>query len=129
VGGVPLGRAELAATINPESRLFFHAVVEPASDTGHVEVKGSVPLKLEPAQAEGGGAPGYAGGTLGPAGTSRRARGGRGGAQGGGGGGREKGVEGLGAGTGVGAGEEEGQGPGGGRKATGRRVVGACCGA
>eukprot|EP00897_Mesotaenium_endlicherianum_P001207 jgi/Mesen1/1113/ME000123S00282 len=43
VGGVSLGRAEVAAAVTPSSRVAFHAFLEPSTHTGHVRVQGSVP--------------------------------------------------------------------------------------
>lgn len=44
VGGLSLGRAEVAASITSANRLAFNAVLEPATHTGHVRVRGSLPM-------------------------------------------------------------------------------------
>jgi hypothetical protein len=44
IGGVSLGRAEVAASITSANRLAFNAVFEPMTHTGHVRVRGSLPM-------------------------------------------------------------------------------------
>lgn len=44
IGGISLGRAEVAASISSANRLVFNAVFEPMTETGHVRVRGSLPM-------------------------------------------------------------------------------------
>ncbi|ERN06068.1 uncharacterized protein LOC18434256 [Amborella trichopoda] len=44
VGGIDLGRAEIVASITSESCFIFTANFEPAIQSGHVHIQGSVPL-------------------------------------------------------------------------------------
>ncbi|KAL2635099.1 hypothetical protein R1flu_006578 [Riccia fluitans] len=44
VGGISLGKAEMAASITSANRLAFNAVLEPVAQTGHVRVRGSLPM-------------------------------------------------------------------------------------
>lgn len=44
IGGVSLGRAEVAASITSANRLAFNAVFEPITHAGHVRVRGSLPM-------------------------------------------------------------------------------------
>ncbi|BBN05669.1 hypothetical protein MPTK1_3g15020 [Marchantia polymorpha subsp. ruderalis] len=44
VGGISLGKAEMAASITSANRLAFNAVLEPIAQTGHVRVRGSLPM-------------------------------------------------------------------------------------
>lgn len=44
IGGVSLGRAEVAASITSANRLAFNAVFEPMTHAGHVRVRGSLPM-------------------------------------------------------------------------------------
>lgn len=47
IGGVSLGRAEVAASITSANRLAFNAVFEPITHAGHVRVRGSLPMSPE----------------------------------------------------------------------------------
>ncbi|KAL3692761.1 hypothetical protein R1sor_006412 [Riccia sorocarpa] len=44
VGGISLGKAEMAASVTSANRLAFNAVLEPVAQTGHVRVRGSLPM-------------------------------------------------------------------------------------
>ncbi|KAL6501939.1 hypothetical protein OROGR_027072 [Orobanche gracilis] len=46
IGGIELGRAEVVASLTPNSRFLFNAKLEPIVQNGHVHVQGSVPLTL-----------------------------------------------------------------------------------
>ncbi|KAL3650861.1 hypothetical protein CASFOL_007264 [Castilleja foliolosa] len=46
IGGIELGRAEVVASLTPNSRFLFNAKFEPIVQNGHVHVQGSVPLNL-----------------------------------------------------------------------------------
>ncbi|CAA0810610.1 embryo defective 2410 [Striga hermonthica] len=46
IGGIELGRAEVVASLTPNSRFLFNAKFEPIVQNGHVHVQGSVPLML-----------------------------------------------------------------------------------
>jgi hypothetical protein len=45
VGGVELGRAEVVASVTSSNRFNFNAKFEPSGRTGHVHVRGSLPLE------------------------------------------------------------------------------------
>lgn len=44
IGGIDLGKAELVASITSTSRFVFNANFEPAIQSGHVHIQGSIPV-------------------------------------------------------------------------------------
>ncbi|XP_051136836.1 protein TIC236, chloroplastic [Andrographis paniculata] len=46
IGGIELGRAEVVASLTPNSRFLFNANFEPIVQNGHVHIQGSIPLIL-----------------------------------------------------------------------------------
>ncbi|CAM6097615.1 unnamed protein product [Calypogeia fissa] len=44
IGGVSLGKAEMAASVTPANRLAFNAILEPVAQTGHVRIQGNLPM-------------------------------------------------------------------------------------
>ncbi|PSR91805.1 Spermidine/putrescine import ATP-binding protein like [Actinidia chinensis var. chinensis] len=46
IGGIDLGRAEIVASLTSTSRFLFNAKFEPIIQSGHVHVRGSIPVTL-----------------------------------------------------------------------------------
>ncbi|GFS44944.1 embryo defective 2410 [Actinidia rufa] len=46
IGGIDLGRAEIVASLTSTSRFLFNAKFEPIIQSGHVHIRGSIPVTL-----------------------------------------------------------------------------------